>query len=92
MKKYVKKIVLIHTARTWERLRLLQPNEEMPFDNIGSTDEIVEISEKIMKDKIIKGFIKTKNKSDYFERKTNELSDTYIENLAEKLIFEIYIK
>jgi len=33
-------IILIHTARTWERIRLKQPFQEMPHDNIASTDYI----------------------------------------------------
>ena len=33
-------IILVHVARTWERLRLQQPNNEMPLDNIRSAEGI----------------------------------------------------
>ena len=34
--KQMHNIILVHVARTWERIRLKQPYEEMPQDNIGS--------------------------------------------------------
>ena len=33
MNREIYNTVLIHTARAWERVRLEQPNEEMPYDS-----------------------------------------------------------
>jgi hypothetical protein len=81
--------VLVHTARTWERLRLEQPYQEMPIDNIGSVDAIIEISEEIMKDYHIEKFIDSPE-ADYFMTHTGMLSDTYIETLGEEIIKKQY--
>jgi len=89
----IRNIVTIHVARTWERQRLLQPHEEMPFDNISSTDAILDIVDDVMKNKHIQRFIvlKATNNNqceDYFVRNTGVLSDTFIEERAEDYIKE----
>ena len=94
MKKFVKKIILIHTARTWERIRMQQKNEEMPLDNIASAEEIIEIADTILDDKVIQKFIKCKDYDNwdwYKETKEFHFSDTYIEHLAEVIIKEEYL-
>jgi len=83
-------IVLIHVARSWERVRLEQDFEEMPQDNLESLESIQDIATEIMNDKHIVMFLKSKE-SDYFINHTNEMSDSYIENLATKIIKEDYI-
>ncbi|MBP7845842.1 MAG: hypothetical protein KA007_00190 [Candidatus Pacebacteria bacterium] len=85
-------IVLIHTARTWERLRLEQEFEEMPCDNIGSVEEIIDIAEKILEDKILKQFLKSGDDWDWEEKTSEGFSDTYIEKLAEEIIKENYLE
>lgn len=85
-------IVLIHTARTWERMRLEQEDEEMPLDNIESTDAIVELADEIVQDKVLQDFLTTKDKNWDWEEKSGEsCSDSYIEGLAEKLIKKNYL-
>ena len=80
--------ILVHTARTWERIRLQQPNQEMPLDNVQSVDEIVSIADAILGDAIVQSFLKAEDQSDYFMRMTDMMSDTYIESLAEIRILD----
>lgn len=81
-------IILIHTARTWERIRLKQPHQEIPHDKITSTDYIEEIASIIINDELIQEFIKNKN-GDIWYTKTKYAARTYIENLAEWRIMEL---
>jgi hypothetical protein len=54
-------IILVHVARTWERIRLRQPYEEMPQDNIVSaSNSIPEIAYEIYKSEIIQKLIEYK--------------------------------
>lgn len=76
--------ILIHTARTWERVRVKQPFQEMSYDNIESTDCIEEIATKIYEDEVIQEFIKNRNGDIWI--KVGGSSDTYIEHLAEQII------
>ena len=84
--------ILVHVSRTWERIRLQQKFKEMPLDNIESVDAIIQISDEIMANKVIKGFLNAKDKNDFFMRKTDMLSDTYIETVAEEIIFKNYLE
>ena len=87
MNQEIYNIVLIHTARTWERMRLTQTYQEMPFDNIASTDEIEEIASTIYDNDIIQGFLTDEIKDDYWINNTAEgMSDIYIEADAERII------
>jgi hypothetical protein len=81
-------IVLVHTARTWERIRIEQPYEEMPADNIGSVNEIIQIAEEIVKlDPVLVKFIgSASDEWDWFEESGEDFSDTYIEKVAEQKI------
>lgn len=91
-KKELFNIVLIHTARTWERIRLTQPHQEMNHDNIESIDCILEITDEILNDNVIQGFLKAKNRDDYWEKNTDSgFSDWHIESLAEKIIKKNYL-
>jgi len=83
-------IVLIHVARTWEKVRVQQDFEEMPLDNLESLEAIEEIANDIMEDKHIVTFLKTKE-DDYFITHTDKMSDAYIEDLAEEIIKENYL-
>ena len=74
--------ILVHVSRTWERIRVTQPFEEMPMDNIESVDFIVDVSDRIYNDAIMHGFIANPSHVDYFLKTTGVLSDTYIENQA----------
>ena len=80
--------VLVHTSRTWERIRLEQEFEEMPNDNIESVDVIIEIAEEIIEDKILNEFLKSGDDWDWSEKTGEDFSDSYIEGLAYKIIQE----
>lgn len=88
--------ILIHVARTWERVRLEQPFQEMPQDNIESADDgIPTVAEEIFFNDIIQGFLNASEEvkcDGYWEKNTKEgMSDCYIESLAEKIIKEDYL-
>tara|TARA_R110000868_G_scaffold188389_1_gene431120 strand:+ start:710 stop:994 length:285 start_codon:yes stop_codon:yes gene_type:complete len=79
-------IILVYVSRTWERIRLTQPFEEMSMDNISSVDFIVEVADDIYDNDIIQGFVGDTTQQDYFLNTVGVLSDTYIESEAEKII------
>ena len=88
-------IILVHVARTWERIRLRQPHEEMPQDNIGSAlNSIPEIAYEIYKSTIIKDLMSYDGDNWCWNTITKgyaEFSDTYIERRAEEIIYSDYI-
>lgn len=88
-------IVLVHTARTWERIRLTQPYQEMPFDNIGSIDEIEHIASAIYHNDIIQGFINAPDDLSkdrwWVDNTLHGMSDVYIEVEAEQIINDKYL-
>lgn len=88
--------ILIHVARTWERVRLEQPHQEMPQDNIESAqDGIPTIADTIFRNDVIQGFLNASEevkRDDYWAKNTKEgMSDCFIEALAEKIINEDYV-
>jgi hypothetical protein len=86
--------ILIHVARTWERMRLADPYEEMPQDNIESAESAIpDIAERIFFNHIIQGFLNASEevKDNYWQEKTNTMSDWYIEGEAERIIKENYL-
>ena len=88
--------ILIHVARTWERVRLQQPHQEMPQDNIESAEDgIPTIAEEIFFNDVIQGFLNASEEvkcDDYWIKNTKEgMSDCYIEELAHKIIVEEYL-
>ena len=83
-------IIVVHAARTWERLRLKQAHEEMPEDNIASVDTILEIAYKILKNKVIQDFI-VRQSEDVWLETDQGMSDLYIESLAEEEIKNNYL-
>jgi hypothetical protein len=92
--KIVFNISIVHTARTWERIRLERPFEEMPLDNIESAEAIIQIVDEIQNDAVIQRFIKCKDYDNWdWEKETNGygFSDTYIEHLAEEIIRNNYL-
>lgn len=94
--KWMFNIILVHVARTWERVRIEQPYQEMPQDNIESAeDAIPTITEEIFFNDVIQSFLNASDevKSDgYWENNTKEgMSDSYIEELAERKIKEEYL-
>jgi len=95
MNREIYNIVLIHVARTWERTRVTRPYEEMPFDNIGSTEEIEHIASKIYHDDIIQGFINLTDdlsKDRWWIDNTDDgMSDCYIESTAQSIINNDYL-
>jgi hypothetical protein len=88
-------IILIHTARTWERIRLHQPHEEMPIDNIGSTDVICQIADEIYNNPVIQLFVngnEETKRDDFWIKNTEQgMSDWFIEAQAELIINKHYL-
>ena len=92
MNQEIYNIILVHTARTWERMRIARPYQEMPFDNIASVEEIEHIASVIYHNEIIQGFLTDVTQEDYWVNSTDEgMSDTYIENQAEYIINDEYL-
>jgi hypothetical protein len=95
MNREIYNIILVHTARTWERMRIAQPYQEMPFDNISSTDEIEHIASKIYYNDIIQEFVRERPctaTDNFWANNTDEgISDLYIENQAEYIINDEYL-
>ena len=88
-KEYLFNIILVHVSRTWERIRLKQEFQEMPYDNIESVDKIVDIAQNILNDKVIQKFYETiyVNEWDWGKETSEGCSDAYIERLATELIY-----
>jgi hypothetical protein len=87
--------ILVHVARTWERIRVTRPYQEMPLDNIESVEAIEEIATSIFEGEIIQKFLNASNEEkadDFWDKNTNLMSDSFIEGEAEKLIFENFLK
>lgn len=92
MNREIYNIVLVHVARTWERTRVTRPYEEMPFDNIGSVEEIEHIASVIYHNDIIQGFINAEAKDGYWiDNVEDGMSDCYIENIAQAIIDSKYL-
>ena len=95
MNREIYNIVLVHTARTWERMRLTQPYQEMPFDNIASTEEIEHVASVIYHNDIIQGFINLTDdlsKDRWWIDNVDEgMSDAYIEGQAEQILLDEYL-
>ena len=89
-------IILVHVARTWERVRLRQPYEEMPQDNIMSAcNSIPAIAEEIYNSEIMQELIDYKGDDWCWRTMTKgyaEMSDVYMEKKAEEIIHNQYIK
>jgi len=89
---YLHQIILVHVSRTWERIRLEQAHKEMPYDNIDSVDNIIEIADNIIEHKVMQKFLNTKIDDsvvgwDWDKESGVSYSDTFIENLATELIY-----
>ena len=88
MKTFIFNTTLVHVSRTWERIRVEQPHQEMPYDNIESVDEIVSLAEEISEDdKVNMYFNQTMNYSS--EEVFGMMFDSYVETRAEKKILEL---
>jgi len=94
-KKEMHDIILIHTARTWERIRLNQQYKEMPQDNIRSaTEAIPEIAFDILNTDVIKSFLNYSENDWDWGKETKGYayaSDCYIEQKAFEIIYNNYI-
>lgn len=94
-KKEMHNYVLVNVARTWERIRVKQPHEEMPLDNIESVDAIVEIADTIFNGDVIQGFLNAsqeERENDYWIKNTKDgMSDWFIEAEAQKIIEKEYL-
>lgn len=82
--------VIVHVARTWERIRVLQDNQEMPLDNIASVDAIVEIADGIMCNETVKLLLDTDiEKWDWHSTTGHHCSDSFFEELAMQDIYKV---
>ncbi len=90
LKSEVRDTIVIHVARTWERVRKEKDNNEldMPYDNIESVDVIQTIAEIIMSYAMIREFIKTRDGM-IWNREGDGCSDIYIERKAIEIINNI---
>ena len=86
-KEYLCNIILVHVSRTWERIRMEQDKQEMPYDNIDSVDKIIDIAEDIMSDSIIEKFLFTDLDNWDWSKETGGGCSSYIERLATELIY-----
>ena len=88
-------IILVHVARTWERIRLEQPHQEMPSDNIESANSAIpEIAYIIYNTKVIQKLINYHKDDWVWSKITNgyaDFSDTYIEQKAHEIIYRDYL-
>lgn len=86
-KTFVFNTILVHVSRTWERIRMAQPNEEMSADNIESVDFIVGVADEIFGSDVILRFIDSEDGNwDWNEETGEDFSDTFIESEAERII------
>ena len=96
MNREIDNIILIHTARTWERKRITRPHQEMPFDNIGSAEQIENIASTIYNGDIIQGFLNAPDDLStdrwWIDKTIDGMSDVYIENEAERIINNVYLR
>ena len=86
----VRNTILIHVARTWERVRKEKDNNDldMPYDNIESVDVIQTIAEIIMSYRMIREFIETRDER-IWNMEGDGCSDIYIERKAVEIIDNI---
>lgn len=82
-------IILVHVSRTWERMRLEQPNEEMPLDNIGSAYEMSTIADYIIRTELVQEFLVSRDGS-LWNRYGDGASDIYIERVSRNYIENNY--
>ena len=82
-------IILVHVARTWERLRLEQPHQEMPLDNIQSAEELPCVADFIIDTDLVQEFL-SNNNGDVWNKFGDGCSDVYIERIAKEYIIENY--
>jgi hypothetical protein len=83
-------IILVHVSRTWERVRLEQPNEEMPLDNIGSAYEMSAIADYVIRMEIVQEFLLNRDGS-IWDTYGDKFSDVYIERVSREYIQRNYI-
>lgn len=82
--------VIVHVARTWERIRLDQDNQEMPLDNIASVDVIVTIADSIMLNEVVKSLLDTFiDEWDWYSATGHHCSDSFFEELAMQDIYKV---
>ncbi len=83
-------IILVHVARTWERLRLNQPHQEMPLDNIESAEELQFIADFVIETDLVQEFLTNKD-GGIWDKFGDGCSDVYIEKIAAEYITENYL-
>jgi|AOAMet11_17_M020_2_1038521.scaffolds.fasta_scaffold15860_1 hypothetical protein len=83
-------IILVHVARTWERLRLNQPHQEMPLDNIESPEELQIIADFVIETDLVQEFLTNRDGS-IWDKFGDGCSDVYIERVGAEYINENYL-
>ena len=88
-------VILVHVARTWERIRISQPYQEMPIDNIGSAFEsIPETATEIFEGSVIQRFLNNKTNDFDWGKETKGyayMSDIFIEQKAREIIYNNWL-
>ena len=82
-------IILVHVARTWERFRVVQNHQEMPLDNIQSAEELPNIAQKILENKVVQEFLINRDGS-VWDKFDDGCSDTFIERISREYIIANY--
>jgi len=82
-------IILVHVARTWERFRVVQNHQEMPLDNIQSAEELPNIAQKILENKVVQEFLINRDGS-VWDKFGDGCSDTFIERISREYIIANY--
>ncbi len=95
LKEELRNIILVHTARTWERIRVKQAHVEMPQDNIMSASvAIPEIANEILQTAVMQRLLKSTGDDWDWGRETKGyayMSDCYIEQKAHEIIYNDYL-
>ena len=84
-------IILVHVARTWERFRVVQNHQEMPLDNIQSAEELPNIAQKILENKVVQEFLINRDGS-VWDKFDDGCSDTFIERISREYIIANYFE
>jgi len=82
--------ILVHVSRAWERLRLEQPHQEMPLDNIESAEELPTIADQVLYTPLVQEFLEQRDGS-IWNRFGDGFSDIYIERTAREIIKGTYL-
>lgn len=88
--RHIYNIILVHVARTWERLRLEQPHQEMPLDNIESAEALPSVADFVIGTELVQEFLNDKD-GNIWDKFRDGFSDVYIERISADYITKNYL-